>query len=189
MTPIVADFSHWDAFDPVALFARGVRAVVLKATQGTGFVDPEFVGRLVAAKQAGLLVGAYHFADGSDAILQVDLFLRVAGALPMLALDLEPNSIGSTVTGLIAARMVSAIQGARRRVPTAYTGRYGPSGTGMEYPNPVLARCPLWLAEYQAPKPQLPAGWTTWAMWQYTDSPDDYDYWNGTSDELTAFFS
>ena len=189
MTPLVADFSHWDAFDPAALVASGIRAVVLKATQGSNFVDPTFVARVASAKAAGLLVGAYHFADDSDPQAQTKLLLQVAGSLPRLALDLESNGIGNTVTGQTAAIIASNLQSANKQLPLIYTGRYGPSGTGSEYPNSVLSRCPLWLAEYQSVSPQLPSGWATWKLWQYIDMPDDYDYFNGTAEELVTFFS
>lgn len=185
---IVADFSHWDAFDAAALVSQGIIAVVLKATQGATFIDNTFVARVAEAQQAGLLVGAYHFADDSDALSQVDFFLRVAGSLPVLALDLEPNGIGDTVTIPTAAMMASFLQTATKRAPLIYTGKFGPSGTGAGYPNSVLSRCPLWLAEYDSSVANLPAGWSTWTLWQETDSPDDLDYFNGSDEQLRAWW-
>ena len=61
----VIDLSHWQA--PVD-FARaksaGIVAVILKATQGSGWIDVAFAQRIAAARASGLLVGAYHFLDG-----------------------------------------------------------------------------------------------------------------------------
>jgi GH25 family lysozyme M1 (1,4-beta-N-acetylmuramidase) len=57
MSDIVIDLSHWEApVDFAQVKASGIAAVILKATQGTGFVGPTFAARAVAANTAGLLV-------------------------------------------------------------------------------------------------------------------------------------
>lgn len=64
MSDVVIDLSHWEApVDVAQINASGIAAVILKATQGTDFVDPPFASRAVAANGAGLLVGAHHFFD------------------------------------------------------------------------------------------------------------------------------
>lgn len=56
------DLSHWNtSVDFVKLFAGGYRFVILKATEGTGYIDPTFETRWKQARDAGLIVGAYHF--------------------------------------------------------------------------------------------------------------------------------
>jgi lysozyme len=52
-------------FDAKAYHAAGHRGVVLKASQGVGFVDGTYRERYAAAVAEGLWVGAYHFADSS----------------------------------------------------------------------------------------------------------------------------
>jgi Glycosyl hydrolases family 25 len=47
--------------DYEALLLAGVEGIMLKATEGTTYVDPTFGARYDAAKKAGLTVGAYHF--------------------------------------------------------------------------------------------------------------------------------
>jgi hypothetical protein len=50
MSDIVIDLNHWEApVDFAQINASGIVAVILKATQGTGFVDPTFAARAVAA--------------------------------------------------------------------------------------------------------------------------------------------
>jgi lysozyme len=62
MSDIAIDLSHWEApVDFAQVKASGISAVILKATQGTGFVDPTFASRAVATNDAGLFLGAYHF--------------------------------------------------------------------------------------------------------------------------------
>lgn len=166
---VVVDLSHWQA--PVD-FGRakgaGIAAVILKATQGSTWVDATFAGRLAAASAAGLLVGAYHFLDSSPPQRQVQHFLSVAEGCRVLALDAEPNGIGSTVTITQTAEAAARLHMATGRAPLVYVGRYGPDGRGTGFPNGVLARCPLWLPAYSS-RPVCPPGWTSWTMWQHTD--------------------
>jgi lysozyme len=171
MIDSVIDCSHWNP-EPIweAVLDAGVSAVILKATQGMSWVDPTFVMRVRDASAAGLLVGAYHFCDGSKPAIQAEHFMRVAGRIPMLALDVEANAVlGDSVTPEIAAEITSRVQLATGRPPVVYIGRWGPSGRGFGLPNSVLGRCPLWLPEYGS-DPQPPAGWASWQLWQYTDS-------------------
>jgi lysozyme len=95
MSDVVFDISHYEnvSQDFVTTAQAGIAAVILKATQGTGFVDPTFLPRVAEARAAGLLVGAYHFLDGSSPAEQAAHFLTVAvseGMVKWLALDWEP---------------------------------------------------------------------------------------------------
>src|ERR1700740_1399893 len=94
MSDVVIDISHYEnvSQDFVSTAQAGIAAVILKATQGTAFVDPTFLPRVAEARAAGLLVGAYHFLDGSSPAAQVAHFLTVAvseGTVNWLALDWE----------------------------------------------------------------------------------------------------
>jgi len=171
MIDAIVDLSHWNPnpIDFAAVKSAGIAAVILKATQGSHWIDATFADRAIAASDAGLLVGAYHFADASDPAAQVAHFLSVADGEPVLAIDVEQNSIpGGTVSIMQAAEMVARLQMATGRLPLVYMGRYGIDGHGTGLPNSVLSRAPLWLPEY-GNKPVPPKGWTDWTLWQYTD--------------------
>ena len=166
---VVVDLSHWQA--PVD-FARaksaGIAAVILKATQGSAWIDVAFAQRFAAANAAGLLVGAYHFLDDSPPELQIENFLSVAEGCTVLALDAEPNVIGSTVTVAQTAEAAARLNMATGFMPLIYINRYGPDQRGTGLPNSVLSRCPLWLPAYSS-RPVCPLGWSKWALWQHTD--------------------
>ena len=91
------DVSHWQAqIDWPAVRAAGKRYAFIKATEGTSFVDDTFERNWEQAKQAGLLVGAYHFFRPlQDAQNQAEHFLNTAdfgeGDLPPV-LDMEVNN-------------------------------------------------------------------------------------------------
>src|SRR4051812_44856318 len=94
MTDPVVDLSHNNSIPaPLQAFqkaaASGIDAILHKATQGTGFVDPTFAARRIAAAGAGLDFGAYHFCDGSDPFAQAEHFLASIGNPAGLVLALD----------------------------------------------------------------------------------------------------
>jgi lysozyme len=197
MLDCIIDLSHWQRVTNwSSIKAAGILGVVLKATQGSRYVDPTFTHRVAAASRAGLLVGAYHFMDASPVCEQTSFFLSVAGKLPILALDIEQNSgSGGSPTVALAAEMLTLIATFRDRLPMVYIGRFGPDGRGTGLPNTTLSRAPLWLPEY-GETAHLPAGFRTYQMWQHTNEgtvPGIEGYcnrsrWYGTQDELKAWW-
>ena len=166
---VVIDLSHWQvSVDFTRAKSAGIVAVILKATQGSDWIDVAFAQRFAAATAAGLLVGAYHFLDDSPPERQVENFLSVAEGCSVLALDAEPNAIGGTVTVAQAAEAAGRLNMATGSMPLIYINRYGPDQRGTGLPNSVLSRCPLWLPAYGS-RPVCPAGWLKWALWQHTD--------------------
>lgn len=61
---MIPDLSHhnqikdWNKF----LESAKLTGVILKATEGVSFIDPEFTKRATMLKNAGVKIGAYHFA-------------------------------------------------------------------------------------------------------------------------------
>src|SRR5262245_58225530 len=197
---VVIDISHFEnvSQDFVITDRAGIAAVILKATQGTQFIDPTFLPRVAEARAAGLLVGAYHFLDGSNPAEQAAHFLTVAaseGMVNWLALDWEPYPVSqaSVMQAATAAASVRAATGIWR---VLYTIR-----SMLSAPNKTLSNCPLWLAEYGA-RPICPPGFAKWQLWQHTDGrvgsavvpvpgigPCDRSKFAGTVDQLKTWWS
>lgn len=97
MTPRadIIDISHADGHvDFGTLKAAGVVGVIIKASQGSAFIDPLFADNFKRAVSVfGLgFVHAYHFLDDSPAQMQVAHFLDVTAALQLGRwLDFERN--------------------------------------------------------------------------------------------------
>lgn len=80
------DISSWQhpggaGIDWDKVKAAGVAGVIIKATQGVDYVNPYFAGDVAGAHAAGLLVGAYHYAEpakNADPHAELNAFLRVA---------------------------------------------------------------------------------------------------------------
>lgn len=166
---LIPDAYHGDDLDVALLSNNGPVALILKATQGISYVDPQFASRIIQARDNGLLTGSYHFADGSDPRQQVAHWLGVVQprANEVIAFDWENNPSGRTMSYAQACVFVQAVKDALGRWPMIYGSNLLkeniPAGAG----NSILFNCPLWLASYTT-VPTLPRGWTEYALWQYT---------------------
>ncbi|KAL0959552.1 hypothetical protein HGRIS_011266 [Hohenbuehelia grisea] len=98
--------------------ANGVAFAFIKATEGTGYTNPQFSSQYTGATNVGVIRGGYHFArpDVSSGATQANYFLAHGGGwsadgrtLPG-ALDIEYNPYGATCYGLSAASMVAWIR-------------------------------------------------------------------------------
>ena len=200
---VVVDISHHNGnVDLTKAQQAGIVGVIHKGTQGTGMFDNMYNQNRQKAKAAGLLWGAYHFGTNSDGGAQANFFLSKINAdkETLLVLDYEPNG-NSTMTLSQAKAFVSRIKDATGRVPGLYSGSLIKQQLGGKPPDPILAECFLWLAQY-GPQPKgIPATWSTWTFWQYTDGvagpaphavdgigPCDRDQFNGTLEELQALW-
>jgi GH25 family lysozyme M1 (1,4-beta-N-acetylmuramidase) len=173
----LVDLAHWQSpVDFAALKAAGIVGVICKATQGGGYVDPTFADKAAAARKAGVLFGAYHFADpdsaAGDPEAEADHFLAVARAVPWdlrPALDLERSALPASVTDDWALAWLERVEFHTGIAPLVYTG---PSWAAAHVePNPALAQFPLWVAHWTThPTPDLPRPWTSWVLWQYGGS-------------------
>lgn len=191
------DVSRWQGtIDWNAVAGDDVGFAFIKATEGGDFTDPRFAMNWAAARQAGVLRGAYHFyRPQTSATKQAEHFIRTValapGDLPPV-LDVEvtdgasPDSIARGVR-----TWLETVERATGRRPIIYTrASFWTPSVGA-----ALSEYPLWVAHYGAASPNLPAGWQRWTFWQFTDEgtvggiagPVDLDWFNGTRDQLRSF--
>src|SRR5436309_1847919 len=78
----VINMSHYDLMRPdfAAMAKEGVVGVIHEATFPRLQRDSKYAERQRAAREAGLLWGAYHFADATDPVRQADHFLHSVAA-------------------------------------------------------------------------------------------------------------
>jgi len=149
----------------------GIVFVIVKATEGTSYIDPLFVDHWAAAKKAGLLVSAYHMFWGSlSASAQAEHFLSTMGdrvADFPLSLDVELNKgVGNIGAGV--EEMLLALEAGDGRRPIVYTAQsiWG-SLVGWA---PGWHEYPLWVAGYDVATPAMPTGWDRYVMWQHSST-------------------
>jgi GH25 family lysozyme M1 (1,4-beta-N-acetylmuramidase) len=184
----------------------GASFAYAKATEGTYYIDSTyFPEQYDGAAQAGLVRGAYHFAipDNSTGAAQADYFVANGGAwapdghtLPGMV-DLEYNPYGQDECyGLTPSQMLSWVSSFVTEYDSL-TGRLPVIYTTADWWDACTADAsgfgaldPLWVTNFSGTPYPLPAGWTSYTIWQYADSgafPGDQDLFNGTNTALASF--
>lgn len=161
--------------------AGGVRAVYLKATEGSTYTDPTFASRRREAHAAGLYVGAYHFARPDtgtvstlDARSEAQHFAGVVRELgadalrPALDLEIKAPRPEYVQWARVWNAEVLRLLGAG---PLFYSYPYYIAGLRAAEP----IGYGLWLADYgtndgDRHTPHVPAPWTKCVLHQYTSN-------------------
>ena len=93
----------------------GLGFVFVKATEGTGYVNPKHAGQVAHARAAGLVVGHYHFVRPGELTAQAAYFLRHAAARAgdLLALDWEDSGVSNADKDNWIRRVQSSAPGHR----------------------------------------------------------------------------
>lgn len=171
-----ADISSNNSFFDAEDYRRGGHLLIaIKATQGTGYVNPSYAKWVEEAHKAGLTVLHYHFAATNDPKAEAQHYLNTIAphfkkGKDQTVLDLEVTvqdnpGQGYTLTDPVNFRKWFDIETFRRgHHPVLYSyasylRKYGP---GL---NPASKK--IWVADYET-HPQ--GGWwgKSWA-WQFTD--------------------
>ena len=106
-------------------------------------------------------------------------------------MDIEATDGQSAAT--IQARMrvwLDRIERATGKRPIIYTAAFMSGSVGSGF-----SSYPLWVANYGATCPTMPAGWSQWKFWQYTSTGSvagisgsvDRNQWNGSLTALVSY--
>ena len=143
---LLIDRSNNNAADNYAAAHKaGVTHAYFKATDGLAFVDSTYHERFAAADAAGIVPGAYHFAEHGNPVAEADHFLGVihapkAGRLRP-CLDLESGQSAAW-----AGAFVLHLHAKLGYWPVIY----GNTSTipALRAANAAVRACPWWRAEY-----------------------------------------
>lgn len=198
----VLDLSHHNT---VANFATvkgaGIVGIIHKATEGAGYIDPNYAGRKIEFGKVGMLWGAYHFLHPGSISAQVDHFLSVTGVHDdmLYALDWEASTTG-TASAVEAAQFLTLLNAKTGRKGVVYSGNVAKEQ--IKGKDAYFGSHRLWLAQYGS-NPQLQMSWKAPWLWQYSDGQAgpqphgcpgvggdvDTNSWAGTDDELRQQWS
>ena len=195
------DVSRWQGtVDFGAVRNSGRRFVVAKATEGIGYLDPNYLSYKAGASGAGLRVSAYHFArpdlNPTNPQGEADWFVSSMGLVPGMlvpALDLEvAGTLGTTgLIGWVGTWLdrVYAKTGIRPMIYTSpsFWKKYLADTTTFADKGYSV----LWVAHWGVLGPTVPAkNWSNrgWTFWQYDNCGTvpgisgcvDLDRYNGT---------
>lgn len=145
----------------------GIAGAVFKCTEGTTFVDGTFQENWNAAKKAGLVVGAYHYAQPhiNSAMDEAIFFLKHRPTLTVgniVALDIE---VATQDTGVWVYNWCSEIADKLGFAPMVYASLYFVR-TFLQ--DTKLSAFPLWLADWGSTLPASAPPWGIVALWQYS---------------------
>lgn len=163
---------------------------IVKATEGTSFVDRAFVRHWDEMARLNIVRGVYHYGHpANDPVAEADFFLSVVDKQPaktgdLLVLDLETTD-GKSVAEVNAwaRKWLERVKAKTGITPLFYSGWNFASTYGQG-----LGQYPLWVAHYSKARGAVtpPAPWKTWTIHQYTDSPVDQNVTSVSLDQLRA---
>lgn len=194
-----ANISNW-----AALRNKGVQFAYIKANEGTYYVNPKFASQSAGATSAGIIRGAYDFANpaADTGHTEADYFVTHGGAwradgmtLPG-ALDMEWNPYGSMCYDLSPTKMTAWVRDyvneyhAKTGVnPVIYTTNiwWNQCTDGSAFPG-----INVWLMNYATSAGPVPAsfGGGTPLFWQIDDGNGigyDNNRFIGTNAQLKYF--
>ena len=183
MTLKVIDISSYQS--AAAVNTPGTDAVIVKVSQGTGYINPNCDSQYQEAKRQGKLLGLYHYLNGVGAKAEAKFFVDNSTGYwkndPVtLWADWEGGDNGAWGNGAYVAEFIAEVN---RLVGVAccgiYTGVDGISQSGSY----LAATTPLWFAGYPDLRDSWDAPdfmysikpWETLTMWQFTDSQGKLD--------------
>lgn len=162
---------NWDRLRSNALIdGCPLRFIIIKATEGSTKVDPNFEDNFYQAREYGFIRGAYHFwSTKSPARSQAYFFLKKAhlenGDLPPV-LDIEHKSANQSIedfqTDVLA--WLHIVEDRYHVKPIIYT-YYNFKEKYLSAP--VFDDYPYWIAHYYVDKVEYKG---KWKFWQHTDT-------------------
>lgn len=177
------DVSHWQGtINWASVAAAGKAFAVIKATESTTYVDPDYSTNHTNARANGIRTGAYHFAQPSatsgDAKAEADWFvahmnLQTGDLNP--ALDLEQSN-GLSVSALQSwvKTWLDEVYAKTGMRPMIYTSpSFWSTYMGGTASIANAGYTVLWVAHWGVTSPTVPGsnwGGRGWTFWQYTSS-------------------
>lgn len=178
------DVSHWQGtqIDWTAVSASGIKFAIIKASEGSGWVDSDFDRNIREARKNGISSGAYHFfRPGWDTREQAQHFFDVVGhprpgdLIPWLDVEdyhkwtngplIPEDQVVSELVEVLLA--MDGLFGVKVGV---YTASWCFNGLPVKW---EMDR-PLWVASWTG-KPgivaSIPNGWSDYSIHQYGATP------------------
>jgi hypothetical protein len=165
---------------------KGAPIAMVKATEGTGYVSPDYAAAKARAASAGAYLCAYHFLRAGNGAAQAAWCYHHAGTTPLM-LDMELE--GSSKPGVAdAAEFIHAYRALGGRCFLLYLPHWYWQSTGSPSLQPLTGLGMLLVSSQYTAYSDTGPGWNAYGgmtpvVWQYTDSAT----FNGHSVDFNAF--
>jgi lysozyme len=159
---------NWDAALAMRYNNVSINFVIGKATEGTNFIDKNYIINRQQLNKKGVLQGAYHYLKANqNGITQANFFIANAqlqknNIIPVL--DVEELS------GASPAELESCVKDWLTTVEDYYHVKpivYANAAFYNQYLVEVCKNYPLWVAHYTSNK--APTVNKTWQIWQHSE--------------------
>lgn len=127
--------------------------VIIKATQGIGYINPDFSRSITQALEQGKCVGVYHYASSGGAKAEAEHFLSCVGSYigrVLLCLDWESYQNDNFSNVQYAKEFLDYVTAQTLVAPCIYMSK---SVCREKNWSCVAPNYPLWCAQYQDKKP------------------------------------
>jgi lysozyme len=167
-----------------------IRFVIIKATEGSSFTDPEYEENISEARTVGFVCGVYHFYDpGVSPQKQAEHFIRTVklqkGDLaPVVDVERSGRSSGDLQRELL--EFLKALESHYGIKPIIYASS---KFRKRHLNNPAFDSYPFWVAHYYVVRPETDK---EWSFWQFTDHANvkgireytDFNVFRGTENDF-----
>lgn len=160
------------AFQSSSYDTDGLSFVFIKATEGRSYVNPRLTAQTKTGRDAGLVVGFYHFLWPGHITSQAEYFVQHAPekAGDLLAVDWETTSDGTHASNAEKDLFIRTLKELR---PNNRVILYANRDFWLNIDTTSNAGDGLWIADYvTAGKPRIQA---KWRFHQYSSEPHDKD--------------
>lgn len=171
--------------------------VIVKATEGVNYTNPDFSRAYTQAKEQNKLIGIYHYANGAGATAEADYFLSVVGDRvgdAILVLDWEQGGNSAFGSVSYAKQWLDRIYAQTKVRPLIYMSKSVTYGYDW---SAVAPNHGLWVAQYADTNPtnyqSNPwtdtngyGAWSSPVIFQYT-STGRLSGWSGNLDLNLAY--
>lgn len=180
----------WASYQSATPPTAGLGFAFVKATEGTGYINPLHAAQISHARANGLVVGHYHYPHmAADPVVEAGYFLSAANPQPGDILVLDWEGYDPANKGVSTSRQIAYKNAFLARVlaaaPAHQVGTYANADYLGRDPKGVYGDF-LWIATANQPAGQ-PGIDHMWLFHQYGASGVDRDYCPLTADQLHSW--
>lgn len=186
------DISHWQGVNALANILkkadRKIEFALIKASEGTSYVDSRLAANVADAKRLGLHIGVYHYArpEYNSAIAEATHFLDVLNRNGVVigedVLVLDYEGVAHQYGEKWAREWLDQVYRETGVKPMIYLS----AAYLSKYKSVAEGDYGLWVAKWGA-EPTDVRPWAFKAIWQYNNVDFDKDVFYGTAETWTKY--